>query len=354
MADPKQKPMSQESIHIIYGILFVLLALGALVALVMMRSFTDTSSQSSGVTNSLPTLTTVKVDSVTDQTGTWDSEDTDGVTFVNESSANTIYIHGTATDNNGCVELKKLAGATGAAWTVAVYRTNVTNGSTCTAANNDCYQYSTAAAAEPLMTEDTCIEDGTDLTQQFEFAIPLLYYADPTDSSAPTHSATTWTASVGLTDSQGGVATAGTDVFEINTFNALNVSPTIDFSDDGGSSSLALGFSPANGQETVMTITNTGNNTIDVQVSGTALDCAAGYADIAVGNSKYFPTAATAYASMTALTGTPATADVNVAKSSNGAAATGSLYWKLAIPSTGVGGTCSSNVTVSATDHDGT
>ncbi len=34
--------------------------------------------------------------------------------------------------------------------------------------------------------------------------------------------------------------------------------------------------------------------------------------------------------------------------------ALGYAYWKLAIPATGVGGTCSSNITVAATDHDGT
>lgn len=348
MSDQKQRQMSQESIHIIYGVLFAILALGALIALMLMRSSTDDSSQSSGVTNAVPTFNTVKVASTTDITDPYDSE-TATITFTNESATNNIFIHGKVTDNNGCTEVKKA----NAAWSLAVYRTNVASGSGCSAANNDCYQYATVPA-EAIMTEDSCTEDGTDVEHQFEFTVPLQYYADPTSASAPTYAAVDWTASVGLTDSAGGVAAAGTDTFEIATLNALNVSATVDFSDDSTGSTLALGFSPTVGQESTMTVTNTGNNTLDVQVSGTALDCAAGYADIPVGNSKWATTATVAYGAMTALTGSPATADVNIAKSSNGAGGTGSVYWKLAIPATGVGGTCSSNITVTATDHDGT
>lgn len=347
MADPKQKQLSQESIHIIYGVLFVLLAIGALVALMLMRSYTDTSSQSSGVTNVVPVFNTVKVDSASDQSDPWNTESAT-ITFLNENATNTIYVHGKVTDNNGCTEVKKAT----AVWTLAVYRTNVASGSSCTASNNECYQYNTAAA-EAIMTEDTCTEDGTDVEHQFEFAVPLQYYADPTSASAPTYSATDWTASVGVTDSRGGVATAGTDTAEIATLNALNVGATVDFSDDSSGSSLALGFTPTTTQETPLTITNTGNNTIDVLLSGSALDCAAGYADIPVSNTHWAIAASTAYASGTALSATATNADVNIAKSNNGGAATGSVYWKLAIPTTGVGGTCSSNITVTAADHDG-
>lgn len=348
MADLKQKQLSQESIHIIYGVLFVLLAIGALVALMLMRSYTDTSSQSSGVTNSVPTFNTVKVDSASDQLDPWNTESAT-ISFVNENATNTIYVHGQVTDNNGCTEVKKA----NAAWTLAVYRTNVASGASCTANNNDCYQYNTAQA-EAIMSEDTCTEDGTDVTQQFEFAVPLQYYADPTSASAPTFSATDWSVAVWVTDSAGGAqSSTGTDTFEIATLNALNVGATVDFSDDSGGSTLALGFSPTATQETPLTITNTGNNTIDVLLSGTALDCAVGYADIPVANSHWATTASVLYASGTPLSVTPTNADVNIAKSNNGAAATGSVYWKLAIPSTGVGGTCSSNITVTAADHDG-
>ncbi|MBI4253067.1 hypothetical protein HY623_02735 [Candidatus Uhrbacteria bacterium] len=350
MADPKQRQLSQEGIHIMYGVIFALLAIGALIAIVLTRSLTDSSSQTSGVTNALPSFNTVAIAGSSDQSDPWNADDSGaGITFTSEGSTNTVYIHGKVTDNNGCIEVKKA----NAAWTLDVYRTNVSGGSGCTANNNDCYKYATAAA-EAIMTEDTCTEDGTDVEHQFEFAVPLQYYADSTSASAPTYSATTWTASVGVTDSQAGAATAGTDTVEINTYNALNVSATIDFSDDSGGSSLALGFTPTTTQETAMTVTNTGNNTIDVQVSGTALDCAAGYADIPVGNTHWATAASTAYASGTVLSATPATADVNIAKSNNGAAATGSIYWKLAIPSTGVGGTCSSAITATAADHDGT
>ncbi len=133
MADPKQRQMSQESIHIIYGVLFALLAIGALVALMLMRSSTDTSSQTSGVTNAVPSFNTVKVAGATDVT-TYNSE-TAEISFSNENATNNIYVHGKVTDNNGCTEVKKA----NAAWTLAVYRTNATNGSACTANNNECY-----------------------------------------------------------------------------------------------------------------------------------------------------------------------------------------------------------------------
>lgn len=347
-SDPKPRQLSPESVHIIYGALFALLAIAALFALMFVRSLTDDSTQSSGITNTVPVLTnTVKVASTSD-TATYASESA-AITFTNENATNNIYVHGQAVDSNGCTQLKKA----NAAWTLVVHRTEATNGAACTANNNDCYTYLTAAA-EAIMTEDVCTEDGTDIIHQFEFTVPLWSYADPTSASAPTYSAGTWTASVGVTDSAGGAATPGTDTFEINTFNALSVGGTVDFSDDAGGSSLALGFSPTGAQESSMTVTNTGNNTIDVELSGSALDCGAGYADIPVSNSKYSSAALTAYASMTALSATPT--ELNgfaLAKSNNGAAATSNVFWKLSIPATGVAGTCSSTITVGANDNDG-
>lgn len=343
--DPKPRQLSPESVHIIYGALFALLAIAALFALMFVRSLTDDATQQSGITNSVPTINTVKVASTSD-TGSYSSE-TAAITFTNENATNNIYVHGLATDNNGCTQLKKA----NAAWTLVVHRTEATNGAACTSNNNDCYTYNTAAA-EAIMTEDTCTEDGTDILHQYEFTVPLQYYADPTSASAPTYASGTWTASVGVTDSAGGAATAGTDTFEVNTLNALSVTGTIDFSTSTGGSSMALGSTSTS--DTTMTVTNSGNNTIDVELSGSALDCGAGYADIAVGNSHYSSAAATAYASMTALSATPTELNgFGLAKSNNGAAATSSVYWKLSIPSTGVAGTCSSTITVGANDHDG-
>ncbi|MDP2629816.1 MAG: hypothetical protein Q8P56_00215, partial [Candidatus Uhrbacteria bacterium] len=115
--DPKQRQLSSESVHIIYGAIFALLAIAAIFALMFVRSLTDDSTQQSGVTNEVPSFNTVKVASATD-TATYNTE-TAAITFVNENATNNVYVHGKVTDNNGCTEVKKA----NAAWTLVVYRT---------------------------------------------------------------------------------------------------------------------------------------------------------------------------------------------------------------------------------------
>jgi len=114
------------------------------------------------------------------------------------------------------------------------------------------------------------------------------------------------------------------------TLSALDVTAAIAYG------SLALGADTGAGNQTV-TITNTGNEAIDSQLSGTDMTCTSG--SIPVANQK-LDTSNVTYASLgTNLSGTPTTLEVDLPQRT-GAAVTDLVYFGLAIPATGVSGSC--------------
>ena len=101
--------------HYIYGIIVTLIAIVAIVGLVIIKSQTDTASQSASVTNTSPT-----VDSVTIAT-TSQGASASTINLI-ENSTTTVYVHGAATDNNGCEEIDDAE--TDASWDVIMYRSD--------------------------------------------------------------------------------------------------------------------------------------------------------------------------------------------------------------------------------------
>ena len=147
----------------------------------------------------------------------------------------------------------------------------------------------------------------------------------------------TWSCKIRSYNSTGEEASNSTNA-TINQLVSLDVTEaTLDFG------TLALGGASAD--DINATVQNTGNAGIDVQLSGTTLSCNSG--SVLVGNMTYFAVPGTAYGSMTALTGSAATLDLNVSKST-GSSVTKLTHWKVQLPATGVGGTCTNTVTFTA------
>lgn len=147
----------------------------------------------------------------------------------------------------------------------------------------------------------------------------------------------TWTCKIRSYNSTGDEASNSTNV-TINQLVSLDVAEaTLDFG------TLALGGTSAD--DVNATVQNTGNAGIDVQLSGTTLSCNSG--SILVGNTTYSAVPGTAYGSMTALTGSAVTLDLNVNKST-GSSITKLIHWKTQLLSSGVGGTCTNTITFTA------
>ena len=125
----------------------------------------------------------------------------------------------------------------------------------------------------------------------------------------------------------------------VNSLIALNIPNTLDFG------SMDLGETSTNDTENETSIENTGNTLIDIQLSGDSMSCTSG--SIAVSNIKYSDTDNTEYSSMTALSGTSTTINLDVAQRTDGASIK-DIFWRILIPSTGAGGSCSNTITFTA------
>lgn len=155
----------------------------------------------------------------------------------------------------------------------------------------------------------------------------LQYYSNPS----------TWTCKIRSYNSTSDSASNETNV-TVNSLVSLEVTESaINFG--------TLNLGNTSQEDVNSTITNTGNIIMDVGLSGNALSCSSG--SISVGNIRYSSLSGTAYNSMVSLTGIAKTLVMALDKST-GPASTGLIYWKISIPSSGVGGTCTNTITFTA------
>lgn len=341
-----EKIITSRSVHIIYGVLFAAIAIAALFALLAYRSFTESGTQSSTVTNVAPAFNLVAVSDASDTTNYTADSGTTAFTMV-ENVGDTIYIHGEAYDNNGCDDIT----AASSTWSLVLHNNDTTytacDGGSATA-NVNCYDIDSDASlpSGASFSTATCTGGGGSEEIKYEWAIPLTFYTDYTAGSG---SSGNWTAVVGIDDDYltGTSAVSSSDTFEIDRIAALDVdSIALNFG------SLALGGAAS--ATSSITIKNTANGIIDFTASANDFTCDTG--KIAASKIKFDNAAGNAYASMayslsnggTTLTGLNLNPQVAAASSS---AAT---YWSLQLPSaaagTGAGGSCSTAVTISAVD----
>jgi len=249
-----------------------------------------------------------------------------------ESTTKTIYIHGTAADPNGCLEIDDVSSPS--SWQVTFYRTTVTNGANCTPNGRDCYQ-----VTEQNSHLSGCSGSG-DSDLAFEMTVPIKYYADATDPGAmPDFSATNWTARVLVTD-DGSLTGSASATTEINTLSALSVAGSVAYG--------ALALDQESAEQTFL-ITNTGNdNDLDPFISDTSgWTCAlGGYPASAV---RWNTLSGQSYASSTAVSASSTNLNnLSIPKSSDTAVATSAIFLRLKTPPTGAYGSCTGTLNFTA------
>ena len=183
-----------------------------------------------------------------------------------------------------------------------------------------------------------CTPGGSDLTVDYEFDFAVQYYADATDASSdPDYSTDTWTAYVAVTDDNSGSDSDSATTTEMNTLLAIDVTSSVDYG------TIALGAS--NGTAKTVTVTNTGNeNSLDATIEqASTWTCTVG--TIAQSAVDWNLTDGGAGAGTT-VSATPANLSMSINK--YGGTATDDVYLYLTLPSTGVGGTCTSTLTFTA------
>jgi hypothetical protein len=154
----------------------------------------------------------------------------------------------------------------------------------------------------------------------------------------------TWTANITATDLSS-ESVSGTDDNTVNSLAALDVTDaTINFG------SMALGTNSTTA--TNMTVRSKGNIQIDAIYSGTNYTCTSG--TIPATNTKYDGLTSANYDALTtgltesAVTQTDFDLGVRGVASSNGVDSDKSEYWGILIPTSGVSGTCTNTLTVTA------
>lgn len=243
-----------------------------------------------------------------------------------EATTTTLYAHGTITDADGCTDVATQGTITG-----KFYRTNHASGENCSADNNDCY----------ALTNGNCAKtncDGTpeDTTFNYECTAQIHYYVDSTTGGP--HTATDWTAKITATDSTSGQG-SNTDTIEVETLTALDTTQSINYG------SLDLGAESA---EQTLTVTNTGNAGLDVDLSVNGpMNCSTG--TITPGDNRYSGTQGFSFNEATSVTITPTEFELNLGnRTDDSSSITKNIYFKLKMPTVGVGGSCSNTLTVTA------
>lgn len=322
--------LQNSTLHVVYGLLFTLLALGAIVALVIINSRTDTSSQSATVTNATPTIDSVTISDASGGAALSASEGS-GFSPTANSSSMLLWITGTATDSNGCSDID-----TKNKWRVVVFRSNATNTTSCTDDNGEACQ----VAATTSINLSGCSGNDNNLT--FDQTLTVPYYIDSTVSGgSPNLASRHWKAYVRVLDDNAGASGDKSSTFEVETLKAISISPS-----SLAYGTLSLGGAASNDLTT--TVTNTGNyKGLNPNLSQTDWSCTTGGSSLTAGNTKFSTTGGTAYGSKTALSTSAAASGLSIPKGSAGN--TGSLYSELQVPSTTyVGGSCTSTLTIVA------
>ena len=238
---------------------------------------------------------------------------------LNESSTVTAWCNATITDDDGFTDV---IGVNATIWDPAA----TTEG----AADSGGNHYTNASCT---------LSGGDGTTVNAACAFPVQYYANATE----------WTCKLIAIDNTSATGTNNITTVTVSALKALSTDSTIAFSE------LALG---ATSGENSITVTNTGNTQIDVSVDGYgssdgdgyAMTCSIGGSEIPLSKIKYNLTSGQDFdTAMTSLTDVAVIlADFDLVKTTDGTPSTKAIFWKLRMPSSDVGGTCSGKIVVTA------
>lgn len=301
--------------HYLFAVLLFIAGLLIILIFLTVRSQADDTESSATISNATPTVSavTVATASAGSAVATIDS--------ITEGSTDTVYIHGTITDQNGCEDI------TGANQGVKMVFYGPGTNAACDQDTADCFIADDGGVYTNSCSTAGCSAGTGDTDLTFECQITAQFYSDPGE----------WTVSVtandGTVSSSANTATTST----VAELVGLNLGSGIDYG------TLAVGATSAS--DVSLSVENYGNVELDVNYQGTQMTCDTLY--IATGSQKYHLTADTAYGSMVTLTEDDVIAQHDLAKRTQGSASSENSYWKLNVDA-GVEGTCTGTVTATA------
>ncbi len=186
---------------------------------------------------------------------------------------------------------------------------------------------SSTRKASPTSTGNQCTGGG-DTSAEYDCGFQLWYTATPTDAGS-IFATSQWAFAATSTDgTDSHVATNTAQTIEVVTLNALNVTASIAYG-----SVAANADTGASNQTTTVTVT--GNNALDTQLSGDDMctdypTCSGG---VLQAEQEEYDLAGFTYGAGTDLTNSPVTVETVLAKpTATTSAVTDDLFWGIAIP----------------------
>lgn len=230
-----------------------------------------------------------------------------------EGSTKDLYVHGQVTEDDGCSQIQNGSVA------LTLYRSGASGGANCSIDPNNCYRQSSCSISGCVI--------GNEKTIGYECSVSLYHYAEPTDIGD--YSAQDWVASVTVTD-DGLAQDTTTTAAELNSLLAIDILNQVDYGQ------LDLGSTTPN--DVVVDIQNLGNVMLDLDVSATAMNCDPG---MLLPSAQHYSTSpGQPFDDMLAFASTSAVLDFNLPKQTGASVSTSSLYMKLRVPTSTVGGIC--------------
>lgn len=250
-----------------------------------------------------------------------------------------IYLSGEVEDMNGFADLERVR--------ATFFRSGVENGSECAYHLNDCVSVSVCDFEEV---------ETSSFQARYSCPIQLAYFADSTAQGGefPDES---WMARVDVFDRRGATASDSSVTREIQTLLAVHVPGSIDYG------ALEAGQATDESTEFLQLISQQGNDETDVEVSystapgapsyGGTMDC------VHTGGEGAIPNGMQQWSLVPGGYDSAGTSDLTTTQSRaklgipyrHGENPSAPLYWNIRIPSSGVSGTCTGSVTISAVSH---
>ena len=318
-----------KTAHWVLGAVLLLIIVFIILAFVMSRSEADDVTTSASIQNVAPTVDNVYIN----DDGSLAAGFVGGtVNVLSGGGTSDVYVTGIVSDPNGDEDIASVD--------VVFYRTNHASAENCVADNNDCYKDGSAGSC----TLSTAYGDVTEAS--FSCTFSLQYFIDGTDEYSDSYSATDWTVYVKVTDDDAESDTDTSITKEMQTLLSVNIPASMDFG------TMALGASTTNENNQEMSITQYGNESADLEVSGAVLDCSVGTGEIPVGNIEWSLTDVS-MDSGTDLTGSAVDTDFAIGLRTDDVSPTiKKLFWNIAIPSSGIEGNCTGTTTITAKRAD--
>lgn len=313
----------QTSFHWLVGGILAIVGIFAVAGHVMLSSQADDVTTQATINNSAPTVDSVTI------SGTIASDTDDfgaGIT-LSPNTTKQVYVNGYISDLNGIEDITAIEGF--------LYKSD--QSSACSYDANNCYQ----SYWNDVPASDTCTVSQSDSdTYRFSCDVDMYYFADDTSatSAAPT---TNWVAYVSVSDGTAADNDASKTT-EVNTLLSLSIPASLTFSD-----ALTAGTATTDVNNAALTVTQTGNDGADVNVSmASAMSCSS-RGTIPVNQIEWSLTD-TEYSNAANADLSTSASDTNVGVSlqtDDGSQQTKTLYFNI-LPSAGVEGTCSGTLVI--------